>query len=66
MSALCVLAAGVGLWFLVEGLIVALAPDTVRRLTRLISEMPARELALAGLAAATLGALLLTFAVRMG
>lgn len=61
---LSILAAGVGLWLLIEGLIVTLAPDTVRRLTRMISEMPVRELALAGLGAAALGAVILWFAVR--
>lgn len=65
MGALTVIAAGIGFWFLIEGLIVAFAPETVRRLTRLISEMPERELALAGLAAATLGGALVTLAVRL-
>lgn len=60
---LSILAAGVGLWLLVEGLIITLAPETVKRLTRMISEMPVRELALAGLGAAALGAVILWLAV---
>lgn len=63
MSGWTLLLAGAGLWLLVEGALVALAPGTVRRITRLISETPPRELMLAGLGAATLGALLLTIAV---
>lgn len=60
---LSILAAGVGLWLLVEGLIITLAPETVKRLTRMISDMPVRELALAGLGAAALGAVILWLAV---
>lgn len=63
MSGWTILLAGAGLWFLVEGALVALAPDTVRRITRLISDTPPRELIFAGLDAAALGALLLTIAV---
>ncbi|MFN7179398.1 DUF2065 family protein [Hyphomonas sp.] len=64
MSGWTILLAGAGLWLLVEGALVALAPDTVRRITRLISETPPRELILFGLGAAALGALLLTIAVN--
>ncbi len=64
MSGWTILLAGAGLWLLVEGALVALAPDTVRRITRLISETPPRELILSGLGAAALGALLLTIAVN--
>jgi uncharacterized protein YjeT (DUF2065 family) len=60
---LSILAAGVGLWLLAEGLIITLAPETVKRLTRMISDMPVRELALAGLGAAALGAVVLWLAV---
>lgn len=60
---LSILAAGVGLWLLAEGLIITLAPETVKRLTRMISDMPVRELALAGLGAAALGAVILWLAV---
>jgi len=63
VSGWTILLAGAGLWFLVEGALVALAPDTVRRITRLISDTPPRELIFAGLGAAALGALLLTIAV---
>lgn len=63
MSGWTILLAGAGLWLLVEGALVALAPDTVRRLTRLVSETPPRELILAGLGAAAIGAVLLTIAV---
>lgn len=64
MSLLTVLLAGFGVWLLVEGAIVALAPDAVRRIGRALSEIPPRQLALAGLGAAALGALLLSVAVR--
>lgn len=59
-----ILLAGAGLWLLVEGAIVALAPDAVRRIARLLTDIPPRQLALAGLGSAALGALLLSIAVR--
>ncbi|MFN7054438.1 DUF2065 family protein [Hyphomonas sp.] len=56
--------AGLGLWLLIEGGVCALAPDFVRRITEMISGLPARELSLAGAMAAVIGAGLVWLAVR--
>jgi uncharacterized protein YjeT (DUF2065 family) len=61
---LTVLLAGFGIWLLVEGALCALAPDLVRRLADLLSGLSQRDLVIAGLSAATLGAVLVTVAVR--
>ncbi|MDP1556930.1 MAG: DUF2065 family protein [Hyphomonas sp.] len=64
MSLLTVLLAGIGVWFLAEGAMCALAPDFMRRLAVRLAAIPARDLALLGLGAAAVGALLVTIAVR--
>lgn len=64
MGALTVLFAGFGIWLLVEGALCALAPDLVRRIGARLSGLPARDLVIAGLCAATVGAILVTVAVR--
>jgi len=56
--------AGLGLWLLVEGGLCALTPDFVRRITEMISGLPARELSRAGALAAVIGAALLWLAAR--
>ena len=64
MSALTVVLAGFGFWLLAEGAMCALAPDLMRQLGARLASVSPRDLALAGLAAAALGALLVTIAVR--
>ncbi len=64
MSAATLILAGVGIWLLVEGAICALAPDFVKRITDQVSRLPVRDLALAGLVAAAIGACLVILAVR--
>ncbi|MGA1343087.1 MAG: DUF2065 family protein [Hyphomonas sp.] len=59
-----ILLAGIGVWFLIEGALCALAPDMVRRLGRRLSELPQGYLVTGGLIAATMGAVLVTLAVR--
>jgi len=56
--------AGLGLWLLAEGALCALAPNCVRALGARLAEIAPQALALAGLAAAAVGALLVTIAVR--
>lgn len=65
MSLALFLLAGVGVWLLVEGSLCALAPDLVRRLGRLLGEMPSRDLALGGLIVSGTGLCLLLVAVSM-
>lgn len=64
MGAATLILAGIGIWLLVEGALCALAPDFVRRITYQVSQLPVRELALAGLVAAAIGAALVIVAVR--
>jgi len=64
MGGLTLILAGIGVWMLIEGTICALAPDFVRRLGAQLARLPARELALGGLIAAAIGAMLLILAVR--
>lgn len=64
MSPLTVLLAGLGMWLLAEGALCALAPDLVRKVGARLLSIPARDLALVGFAAAAVGALLVTIAVR--
>ncbi len=64
MSVLTILAAGLGIWFLAEGALCALAPDLVRRMGERLTELPAQHLVFMGLGAATAGAAVLTLAVR--
>jgi len=64
VSGLTVLLAGIGVWLLAEGTMCALAPDFMRSLAARLASVPARDLVLAGLGAAALGALLVTIAVR--
>ncbi len=64
MSQLTILLAGVGVWFLIEGAMCALAPDLMRSLGQRLTELPQGYLVTAGLIAATLGAVLVTLAVR--
>ncbi len=62
---LTVLLAGVGVWIFLEGAAYAVAPDLMRKLAEELSRLPPRELALAGLAAAFVGAGIVFMSVRM-
>ncbi len=64
MGVWTVLLAGFGVWLLIEGALCALAPDYMRRLGQLLSNIPPRDLALGGLVVAAVGASLLILAVR--
>jgi uncharacterized protein YjeT (DUF2065 family) len=64
MSLLTILLAGIGLWLLVEGALVALAPEVMRRIAARLAATPASDLVWAGLGAALLGGALVTLAVR--
>jgi uncharacterized protein YjeT (DUF2065 family) len=64
VGTLTILMAGVGVWFLIEGAMCALAPDLMRSLGQRLTELPQGYLVAGGLIAATLGAVLVTIAVR--
>ena len=66
MNPFYLLLAGVGMWFLLEGAAYAVAPDFMRRMAVLLSQMGTRELTMAGLGGAAVGALLLWLAVHLG
>jgi uncharacterized protein YjeT (DUF2065 family) len=64
VSLISILLAGFAVWLLAEGLLAAAAPDFVRDLAARISQLPARDLIIAGLAVSGVGAGLLWLAVR--
>ena len=66
MSFPLIMLAGIGMWFLLEGAAYAVAPDFMRRMADLVSQMGTRELTLAGLVGAAAGAALLWLAVHLG
>lgn len=55
---------GIGLWLFFEGVIYAVAPEFMRRMAALLTRMPGREIALAGVGSAAIGAILLVVAVQ--
>jgi uncharacterized protein YjeT (DUF2065 family) len=55
---------GFGFWLLAEGALCAFAPDFMRELAARLAATSPQAIALAGLAAAALGALCVTIAVR--
>ncbi|KCZ52983.1 DUF2065 domain-containing protein [Hyphomonas pacifica] len=55
---------GIGFWFFFEGAIYAVAPEFMRRMADYLSRMPGREIALAGIGSAAIGAILIVIAVR--
>lgn len=57
--------AAFGLWFLIEGLIYALAPDAMKRFLAWSAQMGAPEIRSVGLWTAILGAILLYGALRL-
>ena len=64
MSAITLALAGYGVWLLVEGALCAIAPEYMRRIGQLLSNMPARDLAIGGLVVAALGVGRVMLAVR--
>ncbi|KCZ56362.1 hypothetical protein HY29_08710 [Hyphomonas beringensis] len=55
---------GIGMWFFIEGAIYAVAPEFMRRMAAFLTRMPGREIALAGIGSAAIGAILIVIAVR--
>ena len=56
---------GIGMGLFLEGVAYAAAPDFMRRLAEYLSRMPPREIALAGIGSAAVGAILIVIAVRV-
>jgi len=65
MSFPLILLTGIGMWFLLEGVAYAVAPDFMRRMAVMVSQMGTRDLTIAGLAAAAIGAAILWLAVHL-
>ena len=61
-----ILLAGVGMWFLLEGAAYAGAPDFMRRLAVLVTQLSTRELTMAGLGGGAVGIVLIWAAVHLG
>ena len=61
-----VLLAAVGLWFALEGLLYAIAPETMRRMGEWLSRMPLDAVRSGGIWSAILGLILFYCAVRFG
>ena len=61
-----VLIAAIGLWFALEGILYAAAPDTMRRMAAWLSALPLDAVRSGGVWSAILGLILLYLAVRFG
>jgi uncharacterized protein YjeT (DUF2065 family) len=59
-----VLVAAIGLWFAVEGILYAAAPETMRRMAEWLSRMPLEAVRSGGIWSAILGLMLFYCAVR--
>ena len=57
---------GLGMVLVIEGLVFALAPSRLDELLRLMNQIPVDTRRLIGLAAMTLGAVLISWAVSLG
>ena len=57
---------GLGMVLVIEGLVFALAPSRLDELLRLMNQIPVETRRLIGLAAMTLGAVLISLAVSLG
>ena len=57
---------GLGMVLVIEGLVFALAPSRFDELLRLMNQIPVETRRLIGLAAMTLGAVLISWAVSLG
>ncbi|MEZ5953276.1 MAG: DUF2065 domain-containing protein [Hyphomonas sp.] len=65
MSLGLILLAGLGMWLLIEGAVYAIAPDAMRRMAALLTQMSTRELTMAGLIGAAVGLGILWLAVQL-
>jgi len=61
-----ILVLGLGMVLVIEGLVFALAPSRLEDMLRLLSSIPVETRRLIGLAAMTLGAVLVSWAVGVG
>jgi len=63
---LMIILAGIGLWFLIEGAMYALAPDAMKRFGDWLSNLPETSIRQAGIFSMLFGAILLYVIVRFG
>jgi uncharacterized protein len=61
-----ILVLGLGMVLVIEGLVFALAPSRLEDLLRLMSQIPVETRRLIGLAAVSLGAVLVSWAISAG
>jgi len=61
-----IIVAGIGLWFLIEGLLYAVFPDAMKQFGAWLSELPESSIRQSGIFSAVLGLVLLYAMVRFG
>lgn len=61
-----IILAGLGLWFLLEGVMYAAAPDAMKRFGEFLSDLPEQAIRQAGILSMLFGGLLLYAVVRFG
>lgn len=59
------LLAAIGLWFAIEGLLYAAAPDTMKRMAEWLSRLPVESVRSSGIWSALLGLILFYAAIRL-
>lgn len=63
---LTIILAGIGLWFLIEGAIYAIAPDAMKRFGAFLTQLPDATIRQSGLWSMAIGGILLYLMVRFG
>ena len=63
---LTIILAGIGVWFLLEGAIYAIAPDAMKRFGAWLTELPEGTIRQSGLWSMAIGGILLYVMVRFG
>lgn len=59
-----ILLAAIGLWFAIEGILYAAAPDTMKRMGEWLSRLPVESIRSAGMWSAILGLVIFYAAIR--
>ncbi|HPE48514.1 MAG TPA: DUF2065 domain-containing protein [Hyphomonas sp.] len=65
MNPVVLLLAGFGMWLFLEGAVYAIAPDAMRRMAVMLAQLSTRELTMAGLIGAAIGAGIVWVAVQL-
>ncbi|MEM5516523.1 DUF2065 domain-containing protein [Henriciella sp. AS95] len=60
----CIILAAIGLWFAIEGILYAAAPETMKRMADWLSKMPVESIRSGGIWSALLGIVIFYAAIR--